>query len=129
LTVPADLPTLRSDRLKVYQIFTNLIGNAIKYRSPERPVTITIAAMRTNEGRTLRITVQDNGTGIPADKFDLVFRPFQRAHTGAVEGSGIGLATVKKLVARFRSSPRARPAQPSRSIFGESSDDRGACRR
>jgi PAS domain S-box-containing protein len=117
LTVPADLPTLRSDRLKVYQIFTNLIGNAIKYRSPERPVTITIAAMRTNEGRTLRITVQDNGTGIPADKFDLVFRPFQRAHTGAVEGSGIGLATVKKLVEKLGGEVSILASSPSGTTF------------
>jgi len=95
LIIPPDLPTLRSDRLKLYQIFTNLIGNAIKYRSPERPILITVATMRLTDTRTLRITVSDNWSGIPTDKFDLVFRPFQRAHHGSVEGSGIGLATVK----------------------------------
>lgn len=101
LTYPADLPTIRSDRLKLYQIFTNLVGNAIKYRDPKRALTIEIAATPLADQRTLRITVADNGLGIPADKVDLVFRPFQRAHSGEIEGSGIGLATVKKLIEKL----------------------------
>lgn len=101
LTVADDLPEIKSDRLKLYQIFTNLIGNSIKYRSPERPLAIRVDCERVDGGRTVKLSVADNGSGIPADKFEAVFRPFQRAHTGIIEGSGIGLATVKKLVERL----------------------------
>jgi len=101
LTYPADLPELRSDRLKLYQIFSNLIGNSIKYREPTRPLEIVLGVQRLDDKRGLAITVSDNGIGIPGDKLDAVFRPFQRAHTGQIEGSGIGLATVKKLVEKL----------------------------
>lgn len=101
LTFPSGMPELRSDRLKLYQIFSNLVGNSIKYREPTRPLMITVDVRRLDDNRSVAITVSDNGVGIPSDKFEAVFRPFQRAHTGQVEGSGIGLATVKKLVEKL----------------------------
>jgi PAS domain S-box-containing protein len=101
LTFPSDMPELRSDRLKLYQIFSNLVGNSIKYREPTRPLMVAVDVRRLDDNRSVAITVSDNGVGIPSDKFEAVFRPFQRAHTGQVEGSGIGLATVKKLVEKL----------------------------
>jgi signal transduction histidine kinase len=51
-------------------------------------------------GREVKITIVDNGIGIPAAMQEAVFKPFQRAHKGPVEGLGIGLASAKKLVER-----------------------------
>lgn len=97
-----DLPLIHGEKLKVYQIFSNLIGNALKYRDLKRPLEINIYQDKTNT-RLANIIVEDNGCGIPNDKndkFESIFRPFARAHSGNVEGSGIGLACVKKLVER-----------------------------
>ena len=75
----------------------NLIGNAIKYRSPERPPEIGISAER--EGRCWRFAVEDNGIGIEEQYFDRIFVIFQRLHTREeYEGTGIGLAVVRKIV-------------------------------
>jgi PAS domain S-box-containing protein len=101
LIYPTERLEIRSDRLKLYQIFSNLIGNSIKYRSPVRPLRITLTINPLSDQRGVVIAVTDNGVGIPTDKFEAVFRPFQRAHSGDVEGSGIGLATVKKLVEKL----------------------------
>ncbi|MFM1848333.1 MAG: hypothetical protein RL417_1807 [Pseudomonadota bacterium] len=98
LTYRSDRVEIRSDRLKLYQIFSNLLGNSIKYRSAERPLRIEITVSPLAGNRGIAVAVTDNGVGIPPDKFEAVFRPFQRAHSGDIEGSGIGLATVKKLV-------------------------------
>jgi signal transduction histidine kinase len=49
----------------------------------------------------IRIDITDNGTGIPATKIGEVFRPFQRAHGAHIEGAGIGLALVKRLINRL----------------------------
>jgi signal transduction histidine kinase len=66
-----------------------------------RPLRITLTINPLSDQRGVVIAVTDNGVGIPTDKFEAVFRPFQRAHSGDVEGSGIGLATVKKLVEKL----------------------------
>lgn len=101
-TVKVDnLPTVLGDELKFYQIFSNLFSNAIKYRSPERPLEVTIAATDPRSTRRTEITISDNGRGIPAEKLQVIFRPFQRAHGKEIEGSGIGLACVKKLLEKL----------------------------
>ena len=101
LRIDAALPPVQGDRLKLYQIFSNLIGNAIKYRSPQRPLCIEVRQSPDEHNRYARILVRDNGLGIPAGRITDIFRPFQRAHGREIEGSGIGLACVKKLVTGF----------------------------
>ncbi|MDO6390393.1 GAF domain-containing sensor histidine kinase [Pontibacter sp. BT731] len=76
-------------------IIGNLISNAIKYRSPERAPEITIKLEKC-DGRSY-LSVQDNGLGIPADKQESIFTMFGRVHSH-VEGSGIGLYIVKRMV-------------------------------
>lgn len=97
LEISAELPWVLGDQLKLYRIFANLIGNALKYRAPERPLRVEVQAAPSLSGRYVIIEIRDNGLGIPAEKHDLIFRPFKRAHRGPIEGSGIGLASVKKL--------------------------------
>lgn len=97
----AALPAVRGDRLKLYQIFSNLLGNAVKYRAAERRLEIEISEAPHDNERFVKICVRDNGLGIPAGRLKDIFRPFQRAHGREIEGSGIGLACVKKLVTGF----------------------------
>ena len=88
------LPTVPGSEGLLRQLFTNLIGNAIKYRDPGRPLRVGIEAHA--DGRRWRIDVADNGLGIDGKHQDRVFEIFQRVHT-KVEGSGIGLAICKRI--------------------------------
>ncbi|MEN6517136.1 MAG: ATP-binding protein [Methanospirillum sp.] len=94
-----DLPMVRADAAQLEQVFMNLIGNAIKYRHPDRPPAIRIAARRV--GPMVQFAVQDNGIGIEPEYHDLSFEMFRRLHThDEYEGTGIGLAVVLKIVER-----------------------------
>ena len=76
-------------------ILYNLISNAIKYRSPERTPEIKITCLE--EMQYISFKIADNGLGIPADKVSAIFEMFKRLHSH-VEGSGIGLFIVKRIV-------------------------------
>jgi signal transduction histidine kinase len=78
------------------QVFLNLIGNAIKYRKPDVAPEIHIEARE--DGDEWIFSVRDNGIGIEPRYLDYVFQPFQRLHGREIPGSGIGLATVRKIV-------------------------------
>lgn len=90
-----DLPDVMADRVRLTQILTNFTSNAIKYGRAGGNVTITT---QTAEGR-VRVTVIDDGVGIPEAHQARVFEPFHRAgqETGAIEGTGIGLTISKRL--------------------------------
>jgi signal transduction histidine kinase len=92
------LPTLNVNSAQMVQLFQNLIGNAIKFRS-ERPPEIHIKAERT--GADMKFTVRDNGLGIEPQYFEQIFGLFKRLHSRKTHpGSGIGLAICKKIVER-----------------------------
>lgn len=94
--VVGDLPTVSGDRTELVRLFQNLIGNAIKYREPSRLPVVTIRAWR--DGQAHVVEVADNGIGIAREHFDRIFRIFQRLHGyGQYEGTGIGLASCKKI--------------------------------
>jgi signal transduction histidine kinase len=91
------LPTVEGEEPLLTTLFVNLIGNSLKFRRPDVPPVIRITAER--DGKEWRITVRDNGIGIEAEFADKVFVIFQRLHArDAYEGTGIGLAIVKKIV-------------------------------
>ncbi len=93
------MPRVMADAAQLEQVFTNLIGNAIKYRRGGVPPAITVSAER--QGEMWEFAVRDNGIGIEAEYFDRIFVMFQRLHThDEYEGTGIGLAVVKKIVDR-----------------------------
>jgi PAS domain S-box-containing protein len=92
------LPDLLIAPEPLCRVFQNLISNAIKYRKPGVAPRIEITAEREHNG--WRIGVRDNGIGIEAQHFDRIFIPMQRLHGPEIEGSGIGLATCKKIVGR-----------------------------
>jgi signal transduction histidine kinase len=93
-----ELPTVNGS-LQLIQLMQNLIGNGIKYCDEEVPVVHVSAIWL---GKDLwQFTVKDNGIGIPEEFYRQIFEPFQRLHgDGKYEGTGLGLATCKKIVER-----------------------------
>lgn len=93
------LPVVRADKTQLRQLFQNLVGNAIKFRSPGRPPEIHVSARQDREHWLF--SVQDNGIGFEQQYEDKVFKIFQRLHgVSEYPGSGIGLAICKRIVER-----------------------------
>lgn len=92
-----DLPTVHGNRTFLEHLFQNLIGNALKFHKDE-PLVIKVAATR--KGDMWDCSVQDNGQGIPQEETEKIFGVFYRGdHEGTVDGTGIGLALCKKVIA------------------------------
>lgn len=91
------LPTLMAHRTDLRQLFQNLISNSLKYRRPNVAPDISIQAIDKDE--QIQFEICDNGIGIESEHYGRVFQLFQRLH-GRTEyaGTGIGLATVKKII-------------------------------
>ncbi len=91
------LPTVIGDEPQLRQVLQNLLDNAIKYRSAERPLRIAIH-VRSEDDRWL-VSVGDNGIGIDPDQHGRVFELFRRAHP-EYEGMGLGLAICQRIIER-----------------------------
>ena len=79
------------------QIFSNIMGNAVKYSGKQAKPVVTIDGEVVENG--IQYCIRDNGIGIKADEADKIFDLFSRsAAAGEFEGSGVGLAIVRKLV-------------------------------
>lgn len=90
------LPTLWAHPIQMHQLFTNLMSNAIKFRSQE-PLATHISAVECHG--MLEISVKDNGIGIDEEHQQSVFEVFKRLHGKRMyEGSGIGLSICKRIV-------------------------------
>ncbi len=92
------LPAIMGDQTHLEQLLQNLIGNALKYRRQDDP-HVHIAAR--DLGNEWIFSVSDNGQGIPPRYQTQIFELFRRLHGQQYPGSGIGLATCKKLVERY----------------------------
>ncbi len=108
-----ELPVISADKSQLLQVFQNLIGNAIKFRSSENP-SITVSAH--DAGKNWLFEVEDNGLGFDMKYGERIFVIFQRLHTKEMyPGSGIGLAVCKKIIERHGGS-----------IWAESEPGKGA---
>ncbi len=93
----AGLPTVRGHERELHQVFQNLIGNALKFRSPRRQLRVSVTATR--DPGAWRFAVRDNGIGIESQHHALIFQIFQQLHTrGEFAGNGIGLSICKRIV-------------------------------
>ena len=103
-TVTCDpLPTVFADDLQMLQLFQNLIGNGIKFRSSERAPVIHVSVKNLKDAWEFSVT--DNGIGIAPEYYNRIFIIFNRLHTrDEYPGSGIGLAICKKIVERHGGS-------------------------
>jgi signal transduction histidine kinase len=97
-TVP--LPLVLGDAPMLRQVFANLVGNAVKYSRMRDPAEIEIGCTGEESGRII-LFVRDNGAGFDMQYADKLFGVFQRLHRAEeFEGTGIGLATVRRIMTR-----------------------------
>lgn len=95
------LPIIQADATQMYQLFQNIIANGLKYRRKEQSPIIQISLLEVNEPDTFVIQIQDNGIGMNKEDIPSIFTPFKRLENAkAYEGTGLGLATVQKIIER-----------------------------
>lgn len=96
LTVSAvdDLPTVRADSSRLLQVFSNLVGNAVKFTPTGGAITLAAAKV----GANIECSVADNGPGIPAAQIPRLFGKFWQAKRGDGRGVGLGLAIAKGII-------------------------------
>jgi len=94
------LPHCLGDPALINQVFSNLIDNALKYRSPKRAPLIQVSGNIEN-GRSL-YAIQDNGIGIAPEHQGRIFEIFHRLNPSASEGEGLGLAIVQRILERHQ---------------------------
>jgi PAS domain S-box-containing protein len=110
----ADLPFVECDPSMMKQVFQNLVSNALKYSRPRSPAVIEIGEVR-KDGEAA-IFVRDNGVGFNMKYSDKLFGVFQRLHRAEdFEGTGVGLATVQRIIKKHQGR-----------IWAEAELDRGA---
>ena len=96
----SELPDIQADATQMYQLFQNLIGNALKFHAEGVSPEIKVFSEKKNK-EEYQISVADNGIGFEQQYIDRIFKPFQRLVTReAFEGTGIGLAVCKRIVDR-----------------------------
>ena len=93
----SDLPTVRGEEPLLALLFTNLLGNSVKFRRPDTPAQVHVSGRQVDDA--WEITCTDNGIGIEPEYAEKVFVIFQRLNSReAYPGTGIGLALAKKIV-------------------------------
>ena len=105
--VVGDLPSIDADEDQMYQLFLNLVSNALKFRSDSQMPEVQVTGQILNgeavdlRGEWCEIAVSDNGIGFDDDYADRIFGVFQRLNgRNEYEGTGIGLAICRRIVER-----------------------------
>jgi len=110
------LPTIQADVTAMQQLFTNLIGNGLKYQTTGNTPVVEITVNDHKDKWLFKIA--DNGIGIHPENYDKVFALFKRLHSKSeYAGTGIGLATCKKIVSLYNGDIWIEPNANKGSIF------------
>lgn len=113
-----ELPIISADATHMRQLFQNLIGNALKFHRPNVPPVVSISLDKATDPTMYTIFVKDNGIGFDERYLDRIFSVFQRLHgKDEYEGTGIGLAVVRKIVERYGGTITATSTKNVGSIF------------
>jgi light-regulated signal transduction histidine kinase (bacteriophytochrome) len=111
----AELPVVKCDRILMGQVFQNLLGNALKYSRGRSKAIIEVDSIQ-EEGKPPVLFVRDNGAGFDMRYAAKLFEVFQRMHKASeFEGTGVGLATVNRIIQKHGGS-----------IWAEAEVDKGA---
>ncbi len=95
IRIPPDLPLVYADRRRVGQVLSNLVENAAKYAPPHTPIVVSASAGE----EQVKVSVSDQGPGIPSELRERIFERFFRAdHRGDRPGTGLGLAICRGIV-------------------------------
>lgn len=95
-----DLGAVVASRSRLYQLFSNLVGNCVRYNESTEPRVVVVYKGRDEEGAHGYV-VRDNGPGIPDELLERVFEPFSKGEDG---GTGLGLAIAKKIIDAYGGS-------------------------
>jgi signal transduction histidine kinase len=116
VTIP-DLPPVPGDPALLRQVWTNLIGNAVKYSAKSATPQVQVRAAA--EGRQVRYEIQDNGVGFDMKYADKLFGVFQRLHSmDEYPGTGVGLAIVQRIISRHQGAVSAKGERGKGATFG-----------
>lgn len=98
-----NLPVVTGHSSQLRLLFRNLVSNAVKFRAPERQLSLHVGCKVACDGSSVTINVSDNGIGIEPEYHDRIFGLFQRLHTHDVyPGSGIGLSICKRIAGKHK---------------------------
>lgn len=96
------LPPVQADATLLRQALAQVLGNALKFSAPRERSVIAVHAEPTEDGRGVRLLVQDNGVGFNPASQDQLFKVFGRLHSSKqFDGIGIGLALARRMLERF----------------------------
>ena len=115
-----DLPAIEADQAQMHQLFLNLIANALKFHRPDVKPSISVAgSVEVSEnGAMAKIAVTDNGIGFDMRHSDRIFGMFERLHgRNTFDGTGVGLATCRKIAERHGGSLTAWGEPDAGSVF------------
>jgi len=115
VVVGGEIPAILTDHVKLYQVFLNLIGNSIQHIGDDPEPEVVVEAEK--KGREVTIYVRDNGPGIPPEKQEPIFRPFERAEETGAKGLGMGLAIVRRAVEAWGGKVWVEPTPGGGSTF------------
>lgn len=101
INIDNDTDLIEADEIQIYRLFENLISNSIKYQEKGSQPIINISSKHDRKYNSISIT--DNGIGFKQEYAERIFQQFQRLHgKSEYEGTGIGLAIVKKIIERHQ---------------------------